>query len=297
MRKAMRWVRLGLSVWMLASIAGPSAGARPSGGSELIDPLRVTFFALDRGDATLVQVPGKNVLIGGGALGEGERVATLLAAQGVRKLDIAIVQTWKDRHFGSLPALLKKFSVSLVLSNGKYASTKTNSALARYVDHTTRTGKVYMRSPSVGENLSLSYNPVCQLRAHSPISAMLAQSGQDPDSSLVMEFSREQGSFLTLGDTNVRHQKQFWAAADPKPWGQILEIGRNGAADALLPSLLKPLRTRIAVIPVARKAGPGPDPALLRTLRQAGVRVYRTDLNGTISITTDGKSYQVKTER
>lgn len=297
MRRGATNFRVGLVLGLLGMVACLPTGALSSGKGQPIDPLRVTFFPLDQGDATLVQVPGKNVLIGGGAAGEGEKVVALLRARGIKKLDIAVVQTWKDRHFGGLPVICKKIGAALILSNGQYAPTKTASALAKYADYTTRSGKTYMRSPGVGENLSLSYNPICQLRVYSPIAAMLAQATPDPDSSMVMEFSREQSSFLDLGDTNIKHQQRLWAAAETKPWGQILAIRRNGAADALMTSLLKPLKTRIAVIPVARKSGPGPAPAMLSALSKAGVRVYRTDVNGTITVSTDGTSYQVKTDR
>jgi beta-lactamase superfamily II metal-dependent hydrolase len=286
--------RVGVALGLLAVLP---VGARPARRPELIDPLRVTFFPLQRGEATLVQAPGgKNILVGGGAPGEGRTVVRMLAARGIRKLDIAVVQTWKDRHLGGLPAVMGKFGPPLILTNSRYAGTEHGIEISSYADYTTRTNKAYMRSPGVGESTSLFYNPVCRMTAVSPLGTMLAEKGEDPDCSMVLEFTREKTAFLSLGDTTQKLQKQIWAGTEDKPWGQILQIGRNGAADALLPQLLKPLKTRIAVIPVATKR-PAPAPSLLATLKKAGVTVYRTDRNGAITVTTDGQSYQVTTER
>ncbi|MCC2669661.1 MAG: hypothetical protein K0Q72_2132 [Armatimonadetes bacterium] len=292
-----RWIRpLITGAVMLAWAAAVPAPSRSA--STLTDPMRVTFFALDRGEATLVELPDrKHVLIGGGAPDEGARIIRALTSRGVRSLDLAVVQTWKEGHLGGLAAVLKRITAAQVYSNARYADTPSAAVLAKVVDYTTRSNRTYMRSPGIGESTSLLYNPVCRFTAVSPTGRMLAETRQDANCSMAYEISREKVSFLSLGDTTTAHQKAFWADTRFRPWGHILQIGRNGAANALLPSLLKPLRTRIAVIPVARKAGAVPAPALLAALKKAGVAVYRTDRNGNITISTDGKSFQVTTER
>lgn len=40
-----------------------------------------------------------------------------------------------------------------------------------------------------------------------------------------------------------------------------------------------------------------PEAGTLRMLQSAGVEVYGTDQNGSITVTTDGKTYQVIPER
>jgi competence protein ComEC len=120
---------------------------------------------------------------------------------------------------------------------------------------------------------------------------------KDPDCSLVIEMSYNKISLLTLGENTRRHQQMFWDEVFPRPWGQVISLGRNGGEGAILPSILKPLKTKVAIIPIPRSSGARPAASTLQALKQAGVKVYRTDRDGAITVTTDGTDVSVTTER
>ncbi len=62
-------------------------------------------------------------------------------------------------------------------------------------------------------------------------------------------------------------------------------------------SLLKTLRPENAIIFVGKEEYESPAEEVLSRLNDHGVKIYRTDENGTIIFTTDGKNYQIETER
>lgn len=77
-----------------------------------------------------------------------------------------------------------------------------------------------------------------------------------------------------------------------------LKVAHHGSADAGLAAMLARSRPRLAVI----QAGEGnpfghPDPGTLRRLRASGVRTYRTDRDGTVSIILDRRGYRIETGR
>ena len=78
----------------------------------------------------------------------------------------------------------------------------------------------------------------------------------------------------------------------------VLRVGRHGDAKAAAPALLDALSPSIAIISVgATPRGSTPSDDTLARLRDSGATLYRTDLNGTIRLTSDGENVWFETER
>jgi competence protein ComEC len=262
------------------------------------EPLRFTFFALDRGEATLVETPEHaRMLIGAGAPGEGPEVIRQLRKHGVKDLDTLLITTWSDAQLGGALDLLKAYPVRQLFHNSLFVSSKSADALWRYGQAREKARKLLMGSPGPGQSITVSYAPPCLLTVVAPTGPMLERFRSDRNCSMMVEYHYDKLSTLALGDSTRKHQQAMWDTARARPDGQVLVIGRGGSADALLPSLLKPLKTRIAVIPVARKSSRKPASATLAALRKAGVKTYRTDLQGEVTVLIDGNTARVRTQR
>lgn len=228
-------------------------------------------------------------LVGVGAEGDTDAVIQTLRRSGVRKLDVVVAATWSEGCLGGLPGLLKRLPVGRVVRNQLYVRTPVGerafNAMARH--------GVKDFAPPPGDAETLFYTPPCQMRSVAPTGPMLKQFERDPLCSAIYEFQYGHQSVLCLGETSRIHQQVMWREGSPRPWGQVLQIGRNGAADALFPGMLKDLRTRYAVLTIPRGAQAKPASATLEALRRAGVKVYRTDRDGSITVTCDSESIKV----
>lgn len=216
-----------------------------------------------------------------------------LRRHNVHKLDVLVATTWTDAYLGGASALLQGMPVGRIVRSPLYVPTPIADRVLKLADQ--RGVKAF--SPPPGDSESLFYTPPCRMRAVAPTGPMLIQFEKDPRCSAIFEYEYEHVSVLNLGDSARKHQQAMWEQADPKPWGHVLQIGRNGAADSLYPAMLRGLRTRFAVIPIPRKSGAEPAASTLAVLKQAGVRVYRTDHDGAVTATTDGTQIHVTTER
>lgn len=237
---------------------------------------------------------GRVCLVGGGAPGEGPEVARRVRARGVRSVPVVIVQTWKPAHVGGIRPLLTPLRVERVLFNAVYAPGPECDSLFRHCRSLGEAGRLLFQSLTPGEEVTLSHQPLFQMTAHSPTGAMIRPYALDPKCSLVAEFGVQKASFLSLGDTTARIQREYWRQRDPKPWGHLLHLGRAVAADTLAAEHLRALRTKVAILTLPRKGGGAPNAALVAALRKAGVRVYRTDRDGTLTATvTEGGTVTV----
>jgi competence protein ComEC len=79
---------------------------------------------------------------------------------------------------------------------------------------------------------------------------------------------------------------------------QVLKVGHHGSRYATSGKFLEAVAPEVAII----SCGAGnrydhPAQATLDRLQKAGVKIYRTDLNGEIAIITDGNKFEIHTAR
>jgi competence protein ComEC len=76
-----------------------------------------------------------------------------------------------------------------------------------------------------------------------------------------------------------------------------MKVPHHGSADPGLPEVLERLRPELAAIEVGPNTYGHPTPSTLAALDRAGVRTYRTDRDGTVTLTVEGGEATVSTER
>ena len=79
------------------------------------------------------------------------------------------------------------------------------------------------------------------------------------------------------------------------PMIDVLKVSHHGSSDDGLPRLLERLRPQVAVIEVgARNSYGHPTAETISALREAGVRTWRTDKDGTVRIEVDSGGLHVQ---
>jgi competence protein ComEC len=114
------------------------------------------------------------------------------------------------------------------------------------------------------------------------------------DNSITLRVALGRRSFLLTGDLEAESERQLAAARRIRP-ADVLKVAHHGSHTSTTPSFLAAARPSIAVI----SSGAGnlyghPSPAVLARLRDAGVRVLRTDLHGGVIISTDGEHLEIR---
>ena len=76
-----------------------------------------------------------------------------------------------------------------------------------------------------------------------------------------------------------------------------MKVPHHGSSDPGLPELLERLDPELAAIEVGPNTYGHPAPSTLAALDRAGVATYRTDRDGTVTLTVDAGQMRVDTER
>jgi competence protein ComEC len=262
-RRTPRSFRVAVLVLVLIVLA--LATATGLGSPSPPGDLTVRFLDIGQGDATLVQDGrGANALFDAGPP-EGA-VYRQLRAAGVRRLDLA-VSTHQSRDGTRDPDFHR------MLREADEAGIRRAQILAGEVLHVGRMTMRILGPPphEPGAPPPEDPNPI-------GVAAVVSQGGFD----LWLSADAE-------SDAILRYRL---------PPVEAMKVSHHGSADPGLPEVLDRLRPKIAAIEVGAHNSYGhPTPSTLAALRHAGIATYRTDEDGTVTLTVEHGAMRVTTER
>ena len=250
--------------------------------------LTVRFLDVGQGDATLIQHPdGTAVLFDGGPPEAG--VTRLLRKAGVRRLALVVATHPSRDHHGGLSAVLRRFPVDALLDGGDGTPDPTFGALERLAD---RLG--IPRVPALApQTLTLAGG---DLRIHilSPPPRPPGPAPEDPNPRGVVAIVSS-GAFDLMLSADAESVALLPLEL---PDVDAMKVPHHGSSDPGLPEVLARLRPAVAGIEVGLHNTYGhPAPETLDALRRAHVATYRTDRDGTITLTIEEHGMHVDTER
>jgi competence protein ComEC len=253
------------------------------------DNLTTHFLDVGQGDSILIQFSGKNILVDGGEVSMGPRVSAYLKDHGVSSLDLVVASHPHSDHIGGLIAVLKSFPVRQVLDSGQVHSSQTYEEYLTLIDQKNIPFKVAER----GQKINL--DPRLKIEVLNPPKAQFKDDLND--NSVILRVTYGGVSFLLPGDAEKEAENSM-ISSNHNLDSDILKVAHHGSSSSSTSAFLQAVSPDVAVIEVGKGNDYGhPSSTTLKTLKNVGSAVYRTDLNGNIVVTTDGTSYSVAVQK
>lgn len=241
--------------------------------------VRVHFISVGLGDSTFIDTPGKDVLIDGGDCGAGNGVVAYLKSINVTRIDLLVASHHDSDHVCGLIPVLQAFNVSEVWDKGSQTSQETQT----FTKYLQQASKKNLKVAGRGDWAELAEG--VQLQVLSPSQPL--GSNSENDNSLVLKLVAGGRRFLFPGDCEARCEAgMLWSLQDMR--SDVLKVGHHGSRDATGQLFLMFVNPTVAVVEVGPNQYGFPQQETLQRLESKGVKVYRTDVDGSIIIHTDG---------
>ncbi len=259
------------------------------------DRLAVDVLDIGQGDAIFITTPsGERVLLDGGP--DASVVAKLSRRLGFfnRTIDLVIATHPQADHITGLLSVFDRFTVKRVMLTTIRNETPEYRALREKIAEKGIALTDIATTPHVdfGETRGVALDVLWPDRSYS------GRLVDDPNIvSAVFRLTYGETRFLFTGDAGHEIEEQLLdAGVDLR--ADVLKVGHHGSDTSTTQAFLDAVAPSVAAISVGKKNTFGhPSRRVLRRLERAGVAIYRTDLQGDIRITSDGKQIRVSPQR
>ena len=284
-------------------VISPGAAARDSLGALPPSWMRVVFFDVGQGDATLVVLPdGRAMLVDTGGLppaplqepGEGpafdigERVlARALRASGVRRLDTLVLTHGDPDHIGGARAMMKRFAPRAVWEG---VPVPPFEPLRDLMDRAARQGLEW-RTVQAGDRARIAGVDIEVL--HPPPPDWERQRVRNDDS-IVLALRYRRVTVVLPGDVGREGEQRLLPRLAPTAI-TVLKAPHHGSATSSTAELLAGLRPAAVVFSAGRdNRFNHPHPGVVARYRARGAVLFSTADDGAVVLETDGERVEIR---
>lgn len=270
------------------SIADNSDVSEPDKPSPHSD-LEVHYMDVGQADATLFRYSDAEksytILFDTGDW-KGDEVVNYLMAQDVSAIALIVVSHPDADHIGQLADVVQSFDVGEVWMSGNESSSETfRSGVEAVINsdadyHEPRTGEEYEIGPL---DITVLYPDTI--------------TGKSNEESISLLLTYGSTKFLFTGDAG-RSDEHNIINSGIDIGADILHLGHHGSNTSSDPAFINAVDPEIAIYSAGVNNSYGhPSEDVVSYIKNAGIKLYGTDKDGTIIVSSDGENYRIETNK
>lgn len=244
--------------------------------------LNVYYFDVGQADSILIENDGYYMLIDAGNNADGNNLANYFNDMGIKEFKHVIATHAHEDHIGGMDNILNNFKVDNFYMPDVVTTSKTFEDVITALED----NNVSLNVPSIGDTFMLGD---CKFE-------VLHLSDDDSDlndTSIVVRGVYDETAFLFMGDATSEVEEKI---LNSNIKSEVLKVGHHGSMYSSSLPFLNKVTPKYAIISAGEGNSYGhPHNVALKRINNIGAVVYRTDEDGTIVATSDGKNISIRT--
>lgn len=291
---------------LLTGCGAPNAANQPAAQNEekaasadKNKELTVTMLNVGQGDAILIKTAEQTVLIDTSDLDEQEKLRAELEKAKVKRIDKLILTHPHADHIGGVEGVvLKDYEVGEVYDNGMPSKSKIYLRYMKII----KQRNIPRHALTAGE--VLNFGGGVSFKVLSPPKEVVEKGSKSTDNhdpnneSVVGKLIFGNFSMMFTGDAEQQAEKVMVDNFAGDLRSTLLKAGHHGSKTSSSAAFLRTVQPEGVLISCGAGNDYGhPHKQTMKKYQSLKLKIYETDLNGTIVVTSDGKSYKIKPER
>ncbi|WP_125154362.1 ComEC/Rec2 family competence protein [Clostridium rectalis] len=243
--------------------------------------LKIHFINVGQGDSTLLQFNNKNLLIDSGPLNSFENTIKYLKKLKVKQLDYVIATHPHEDHIGAMSEIIKTFEVK------KFYAPKVTSNTDYFYNMIKELKKSNIKINIAKDQIKLPFDAKIKCVFLSPNSSNYTNLN---NYSAVLKITYGRCNFLFTGDAESLVEQEIL----DKRYNiscQVLKLGHHGSSTSTCDQFLEKTSPNVAIASCGKNnIFNHPNKKTLQKLAEKGVKLYRTDIDGTIVLVCNGSN-------
>ena len=261
--------------------------------------LEVHFINVGQGDCIFIKTPQKkNILIDGGGTPYNDYdigshiLIPYLRRKGIGQIDIIFLTHPDLDHLEGLIPVLEEMKVRLIIDSGAACQ---NETYLKFISLAMEDEDINYYKTKEGDVISLN-DEIDFLVLNSSSQSNYDYLTDFNNQSIVLKLRYKKTNFLFTGDIEKATEKNLLS------WNNllksdILKVAHHGSNSSTSAVFVEKVQPEIAVISVGPNFYGHPHQEVISRLEDRCPMLFRTDINGTILIKSNGNQYSIKTLR
>ena len=251
--------------------------------------VEISYLDVGQGDAAYIKVNDMDILIDAGPKSDVDKLIKQLEEKNIDDFEIVIATHPHEDHIGGMTKVLQTYKVENFYMPKKEHSTKVFENMIKEVE------KQGLKAKVLKEGVKIDIGEGALLETFSPI-----QDSYDNlnNYSPIMKLTFGNKSFLFTGDAEKDVEAEVLSKYKDKLDSDVIKFGHHGSSTSSSQSFIEAVSPDYGIISCGVDNSYGhPHREILKLIQDMNIEAYRTDIQGQITVISDGNNIDIKTEK
>lgn len=244
--------------------------------------LMISYMDVGQGDAAYIKVNGNDILIDAGPRSNSKELLEQLKAKNIDDFELVIATHPHEDHIGGMVDVFKEYEVKAFYSPKITHTTKTYENLVKAVKDEG------LKTKELKSGMVIDLGEGAKFEVFTPQKSEYEELN---DYSPIMKLSFGDTSYLFTGDAEKLAEEEALAKYKTSLDSDVIKFGHHGSSSSSSNAFIEAVSPKYGIISCAKDNKYGhPHRETLDIIKKYNIKTFRTDTDGEIILTSDGKS-------